>query len=60
MANEMANLNFQNLANKAERKYPKKVRQVFCYFGKSNFQIGKKHAKKMSLEMTLESSAAAE
>ena len=37
MANEMANLTFQNLANEAEWKYPKTVWQVFCCFGKSKF-----------------------
>ena len=56
-ASEMANLSFQNFANEGNGNVKKKLGQVFCYFGKSKFpkscRIGKKLAKKVSLEMTL-------
>ena len=68
MANEMANLTFQKLANEAERKYPimeisnKNFGKFLAILSSPNFQkltnlasyqIGKKLAKNVSLEMTL-------
>ena len=57
MANEMAHLTFQKLANEAERNYKENFVKFFAILATPNFQnlakLIRNLPKKMSLEMTL-------